>query len=159
MRTILNCAHISLDISLKVKAPTFSLDSQFVSTLKAIGIMCPSLIMIKISKICIAQFLSWYTCTQLRIITSLTYCYPRFCRAAYRHSNTLQGINTCRVPINYTKVERDNCGQNALSKGIRTEWNSNPRPSDYESRTRNHYTTVLPCSSLHLHVAHLQIKR
>ena len=32
----------------------------------------------------------------------------------------LQGINTCRVPIYYTWVERDNCGQNALSKGIRT---------------------------------------
>ena len=29
-----------------------------------------------------------------------------------------------------------NCGQNALSKGIRTEWDSNPRPADYESRAR-----------------------
>ena len=34
-------------------------------------------------------------------------------------------------------------GQNALSKGIRTEWDSNPRPSDYESRAQ---TTTPQCS-------------
>ena len=28
----------------------------------------------------------------------------------------------------------DNCGQNALSKGVRTEWDSNQRPSDCKSR-------------------------
>ena len=28
----------------------------------------------------------------------------------------------------------ENCGQNALSKGVRTEWDLNPRPSDCKSR-------------------------
>ena len=55
-----------------------------------------------------------------------------------------KGINSCWVPIYYTWVKRDNCGQNALSKGIRTEWDSNPRPSDCKSRARTTYTTVLP---------------
>ena len=41
----------------------------------------------------------------------------------------------------YIWVERDNCGENALSRGIRTEWDSNPRPSDYKSRTRTIITT------------------
>ena len=47
-----------------------------------------------------------------------------------------EGINSCWVPIYYTSVERDNCGQNTLSRGIRTEWDSNQRPSDYKSRAR-----------------------
>ena len=38
-----------------------------------------------------------------------------------------EGINSCWVPIYYTWVERDNNGQYALSKGVRTEWDSNPR--------------------------------
>ena len=42
----------------------------------------------------------------------------------------IQGIISCRVPIYHTWVERDNCGQNTLSKGIRTERESNTRPSD-----------------------------
>ena len=54
-----------------------------------------------------------------------------------------EGINSCWVPIYYTWVERDNCGQNALSKGVRAEWDSNPRPSDCKSRAR---TTTPQCS-------------
>ena len=54
-----------------------------------------------------------------------------------------KGINSCWVPIYDTSVERDNYGQNALSRGIRTEWDSNPRPFDYKTST-NHWTTVFP---------------
>ena len=46
----------------------------------------------------------------------------------------IQGIHSYQLPIYYTWVERDNCGQNALSKGICSEWDSNLRPSDYEWR-------------------------
>ena len=67
--------------------------------------------------------------------------------------------NSCRVPIYYTWVERDNCGQNALSKGLRTEWDSNPRPSDYKSRVRTTtpqylyiYIYILIHSFIHLFV-------
>ena len=42
-------------------------------------------------------------------------------------------------------VERDNCGQNALSKGVHTEWDSNPWPSDCKSRAR---TTTPQCSHM-----------
>ena len=52
------------------------------------------------------------------------------------HPKSIEGINSCGVPIYYTWVERANCGQNALSRGIRTEWDSNPPPSDYESWAR-----------------------
>ena len=93
-----------------------------------------------ISDIYNAQFLYQYT--QLRITSSLTYYFPSLSR----------GINSCRVPIYYTWVERDNCGQNAmpmdprinaLSKGIRTEWDSNPRRSDYvESSARTTTTHI-----------------
>ena len=31
-----------------------------------------------------------------------------------------------------------------LSRGIHTEWDSNPRPSDLQVESTNHYTTVLP---------------
>ena len=44
------------------------------------------------------------------------------------YCQALQGINSCRVPIYYTWVERDNYVQNALPKGIRTEGDSNPQP-------------------------------
>ena len=42
---------------------------------------------------------------------------------------------SCGVPIYYTWVERDknSLWTNALSKGIHTERESNPQPSDYES--------------------------
>ena len=58
---------------------------------------------------------------------------------------SIEGINSCQVPIYYTWVERDNCGQNALSRGIHIEWDLNPRPSDYKSRTQ---TNTPPCSHL-----------
>ena len=54
-----------------------------------------------------------------------------------------EGIHFCWVPSYYTWVKRDNCGQNALSKGVCTEWDSNPRSSDCQSRAR---TTTPQCS-------------
>ena len=56
--------------------------------------------------------------------------------AAAFNAKSIEGINSCRIPIYYTWVERGNYGQNALSRGIRTEWDSNPRPTDYESTAR-----------------------
>ena len=52
--------------------------------------------------------------------------------------HALEWMNSCWVLIYYTRVEIDNYGQNALSKGICicTEWDMNPRPSDYKSRTQ-----------------------
>ena len=93
------------------------------------------LIIIIISEIYIAQFLYLYT--QLCITTSFRYYYPDFSRAAYRRSKALNGI-----------LERDNCGQNGLSKAILTEWVSNPQPSDYESRLQ---TTRPQCSHKRIH--------
>ena len=49
---------------------------------------------------------------------------------------SIEGINSYRTHIYYTWVERDNCGQKALSRSIRTKRKSNPRPSDYESRAQ-----------------------
>ena len=37
----------------------------------------------------------------------------------HRRSNGLEGINSYWVPIYYTQVKRDNCGQNG-QKGIQT---------------------------------------
>ena len=51
-----------------------------------------------------------------------------------------EGINSSRVPIYYTWVERDNCGQNALPKGVRTEWDSNSRPSECREREPLHHS-------------------
>ena len=65
-------------------------------------------------------------------------------------AKSIQGINSCWVPIYYTWVERDNCGQNALSKGIHTEWDLkclNPPPSDCKSRAR---TTTPQCSLMNV---------
>ena len=56
---------------------------------------------------------------------------------------TFKGLNSYRVPIYCTRVMRDNCGQNALSKGIRPRWDLNLWPSDYESRAR---TSTPQCS-------------
>ena len=74
--------------------------------------------------------------------------YPSFRpHAAFqRYIRAFGGINSCWVPIYCTWVERDNCEQNALSKGIRTEWDSNPRTSDCKSRAR---TTPPQCSHAH----------
>ena len=58
-------------------------------------------------------------------------------------AKSIEGINSCWVPIYYTWVERNNCGQYALSMGVRTEWDLNPRPSDYKSRAQ---TTTPQCS-------------
>ena len=66
------------------------------------------------------------------------------------------GIISYRVPnIYYTWVERDNCGQNALSKGISTKRESNPRgsavimsrehePIQYSAPTLKLYLDSLP---------------
>ena len=71
--------------------------------------------------------------------------YPSFSpQCSLSALRAFEGINSCWVPIYYTWVERDNCGQNALSKGVRTEWDSNPRPSDCKSRVR---TTTPQCSA------------
>ena len=79
-------------------------------------------------------------------LLAINHYYPGFSPAAIaRGARALQGIIFCRVPIYYTWVVRDNCGQNTLSKGIRTERDSNPRPSDYGSRAR---TNILQCSHL-----------
>ena len=91
---------------------------------------------------------------------SLTYYYSGFSRAAYRCSKALQGISSCRVPIHYTWVKRDNCGQNTLSKGIRTEWDMNPRPSDYKLRAQtttpqcSHTCSIAIAPVLHIELAH-----
>ena len=58
---------------------------------------------------------------------------------------SIEGINSYRTHIYYTWVERDNCGQKALSRSIRTKRKSNPRPSDYESRTQ---TNAPQCSQI-----------
>ena len=79
--------------------------------------------------------------------------YPSFNpHAAFSALRAFEGINSCWVPIYYTWVERDNCGQNALSKGVRTEWDSNPRPDDCKSRAR---TTTPQCSHYHLGISML----
>ena len=55
------------------------------------------------------------------------------------------GINSCRVPIYYTWVSRNNCGQKAVSKGIRAGWDLNPEPANYKSRAQ---TTTPQCSNV-----------
>ena len=69
--------------------------------------------------------------------------YPSCSLSALR---AFEGINSCWIPIYYTWVERDNCGQNALSKGVRTERDSNPDPLTRESRART--TTPQPIELL-----------
>ena len=71
--------------------------------------------------------------------TLLRYSTERPCRC----SNVWEGTNFCAVPIYHTWVKGENCGQNALCKDIRSEWDSNPRLSDYESKAR---TTAPQCS-------------
>ena len=48
---------------------------------------------------------------------------------------------------------RDNCGYDALSKGIRNEWDSNPRTPDYKSRAR---TTIPQCKTRRMTVDSLR---
>ena len=43
-------------------------------------------------------------------------------------TKAFQEINSYQVPIYYTWVERDNRGQNALPRGMRTGWNRTTDP-------------------------------
>ena len=63
--------------------------------------------------------------------------------AASFSSKSIEGTQSFRVPIYFTWVERDDCGENALSRGIRNQRNSNPRTLTYESRAR---TDTSQCS-------------
>ena len=40
----------------------------------------------------------------------INYYYPRFSLGNSVAQSAFQGINSCRVPIYYTWVERNNCG-------------------------------------------------
>ena len=57
----------------------------------------------------------------------------------------LQGINSCQVPIYYTWIESDNCGQNTLSKkGHTHRVGFEPRTLLLWVESTTHYTTVFP---------------
>ena len=85
--------------------------------------------------------------------TALHYYYPSCSRAAMQLLKGDEGINSYWVPIYCTLVERDNCGQNALYGGIRTEWDLNPRSSAYKSRS---WTTTPQCSHLEEEQFHMR---
>ena len=80
------------------------------------------------------------------IILALNHYYPGFSPAAIAALEHYQVgiIDTGRYP--FTKPgsrETNYCVQNVMSKGIRTERELIPRPSDYESRAR---PNTLQCS-------------
>ena len=66
----------------------------------------------------------------------------------YLKSFSTEWINSCRLPIYYTWVEIDKCGQNALSLGayILTECVNRTHNPLIKSREHERYTTVLPQS-------------
>ena len=41
-------------------------------------------------------------------------------------------VTKIRVPIYCTWVEIDNCGRNAIAKGVFSKWDLNPQPHDYK---------------------------
>ena len=54
------------------------------------------------------------------------HCYPRISPMQPFNAKSIAGIISCQVPIYFTWVGRDNCGQNTLSRSICTEWDFNP---------------------------------
>ena len=71
--------------------------------------------MIIIMAIYIAQLQYKYAILCCIIIT------PAVAQWPHRPLKALQGINSYQVPIYYIGVDRDCCGQNALSTGIHTK--------------------------------------
>ena len=72
-----------------------------------------------------------------------TWVYKRLPKAFHISGHSTDTIVTNMWAICSYWVERDNCRQNALSRGICTKWIQTHDPLHYESESTNHYITVL----------------
>ena len=113
----------------------FSKSSQLNENKKLIIIIFSSLIIIMFRSYSAYHIQMASLCARGIITPALALMQP-FSAKSIRRNKFLLGTHL------HLRVERDNCGQNALSKGVRTEWDSNPRPSDCKSRAR---TTTPQC--------------